>query len=750
MTSLNQLLEALQVEQPFAQDRINQPSHGDPDVPEIHALAFDQLVRMADLVTRGQRAVGAVVLGDAGIGKSHVLSRFWRWSHQSGAAFVFLHNLLVEPARMPRYLLATTVSVLADRGRSRGEYGYSVLYNLLRQAIVRLAKVEPDAAITPKHVEHAVRQLNPDGGRGADQVAQVLLRLFLELHQAEREQVHRPQLVEAALDWISGDSIDADAARKLGLPVPQGQEEICLRDDQDIELVFRGLTELARAAHRPFILCLDQVDNLSKSQVAELTRFLHVLIDHCPNLLCIFCGVRANLLRLRDEDVIPAANWDRVAEEQVDLRPVTPDEAHEIVVARLRVFLEPYARLPEIARLIALDPLFPLTTDWFAHAVGDVPEVRPRTVIREARRAWNQLQLETETGGMAWLAHWPEPPDAHPGRHAYIDPHSSVPREALIDLVVRSKLQEVHRQRMMNPGALPPDGDNIAALLRRALELCAGHEGNDIEAVLAPPRMRGGSPYAFLIQRHGRAQPDAVAVVATTRSATSTRLIGLMARDTTHRSKVLVTDEERRPIKVSTTTEDHLFRLRTESDFLRIKLSFEQHAQLDAIVQILGLARAGDIEVDLPEGTVGLDEQDALAALHRIEAFRAHPALDALLPKREVEMPVPETTLPTAAFETPGDGMPRPAPGPTEARSMILATLAHGLPVPSASIAASWLLEHEPGTTPSEALEVLRVVSLQLQLEGQITVKQLDGKEYLQLRRDASKASDPSDKSAQL
>ena len=748
MTSLNQLLEALQNEHPFAQDRINQPSHRDPDVVEIHAHPFEQLVHLAEQVAKSQRAIGTVVLGDAGIGKSHVLSRFWRWSQQSGGAFVFLHNLLVEPARMPRYLLASTVSVLADRGRSRGEYGYSVLYNLLRQAIVSLADLGPDAAINPRHVEYAVRQLNPEGGRGADQVAQVLLRLFLELHQAEREQVHRPHLVEAALDWMSGDGIDADAARKLGLAVSHQQEEICLRDDQDIELVFRGLTELARAANRPFILCLDQVDNLSKSQVAELTRFLHVLIDHCPNLLSVFCGVRANLLRLRDEDVIPAANWDRVAEEQVDLRPVLPEQAHEIIRARLGQFLEPYIRLPEVGKLIALDPLFPLTTAWFEHAVGDVPEVRPRTVIREARRAWARMQSEAKGGGLAWLAHWPEPPSVDAiHTHALLEGEGSTPREQLIDAVVRAKLQEARRQRLMNPGSLPPDGDNMAALLRQALELCVGHPNTDVEAIVAPARTRGVSPYAFVIHRRGKAQPDAVAVVATTRSATSTRLIGLMARDTAHATKVLVTDEERRPIKITATTEDHLFRLRSESDFLRIKLNFEQHAALDALVQILGLARAGDLEVDLPEGTLSLDEDEALESLHRMDAFRAHPALDALLPKTESTSRMVDTLSPHPSdVEAEAEAPPSDAPGPGDARSLILATLAHGLPVPSASIAASWLLEHAPGTSPSEALEVLRVVSLQLQLEGQILVKQLDGKEYLQLCRSLSNLSDPLDR----
>ncbi|MEO1339211.1 MAG: hypothetical protein AAFV29_26450, partial [Myxococcota bacterium] len=352
--------------------------------------------------------------------------------------------------------------------------------------------------------------------------------------------------------------------------------------------------ELARASNRPFILCLDQVDNLSKPQVTELTRFLHVLIDHCPNLLCIFCGVRANLLRLRDEDVIPAANWDRVAEEQIDLRPVSPGQARRIVTERLREHLAPYSKLLDVIQRVETDPLFPLTTDWFERTMGDVPEVRPRTVVREARRAWIQMQMAAAGDGMAWLSQWPQnaKPDATPSSD-----DDGPSRDALVDEVVKAKLQEAKRQRLANPGSLPPDADNIAALLRRALELCIDHPHNDIEQVTSPPRIRGGTPYAFVIHRRDKSLPDAVAVVATTRSATSTRLIGLMARDTTHTTKVLVTDEERRPIKVSTTTEDHLFRLRSECDFVRIKLDFEQHAQLDAIVQILGLAHAGDLEV---------------------------------------------------------------------------------------------------------------------------------------------------------
>ena len=65
--------------------------------------------------------------------------------------------------------------------------------------------------------------------------------------------------------WLSGEEIDADAATRLGLKVA-GQESAALPDDQDVEQVLLALAQLALIRDQPFVLCIDQVDNLDARQ----------------------------------------------------------------------------------------------------------------------------------------------------------------------------------------------------------------------------------------------------------------------------------------------------------------------------------------------------------------------------------------------------------------------------------------------------------------------------------------------------
>ena len=60
------------------------------------------------------------------------------------------------------------------------------------------------------------------------------------------------------------DEIDPDAARLLGLKV-DGQEPAMLRDDHEVEQVLLALTQLALASKQPFLLCIDQVENLEST-----------------------------------------------------------------------------------------------------------------------------------------------------------------------------------------------------------------------------------------------------------------------------------------------------------------------------------------------------------------------------------------------------------------------------------------------------------------------------------------------------
>ena len=74
---------------------------------------------------RDRSGVGAALLGGAGVGKSHLLSRLYRWANEPAkgggprACYVYLHNILADPERLPRYLLKYVVSRLSEGGRGR-------------------------------------------------------------------------------------------------------------------------------------------------------------------------------------------------------------------------------------------------------------------------------------------------------------------------------------------------------------------------------------------------------------------------------------------------------------------------------------------------------------------------------------------------------------------------------------------------------------------------------------------------------
>ena len=136
---LDAFLGALGNSNPFVATRVNEPSRYDVDVPGIHAKGFDRLVSLAGQAKKDGRGVGVVLLGGAGVGKSHLLSRLYRWAIEEvepdrpRACYVFLHNILADPERLPRYLLKCVVSLLSEGGRE--PLDKSPLFRLVHEAV---------------------------------------------------------------------------------------------------------------------------------------------------------------------------------------------------------------------------------------------------------------------------------------------------------------------------------------------------------------------------------------------------------------------------------------------------------------------------------------------------------------------------------------------------------------------------------------------------------------------------------------
>lgn len=730
---MDDFYDALRDSRPFAAVRVSEPSPFDVDVAAIHAAAFDKLVGRAGESLTHRRGVGVVLMGAAGVGKSHLLSRLSRWAAEpvgndrSRACYVFLHNILADPERLPRYLLKYVVNVLA-RGR-RGPLHQTPLFRLVDHAVrhaLKEAGAKP-SEMTLKGGGRAFRTLMEQEGVDAE-IQEVLFGFYRHAHPAQKPNARRDYVAAAAVGWLSGEEIDAEAARDLGLNA-QGQESVDLKDDQQVEQVVMALCRLALIRNQPFVLCVDQVDNLDAEKLMALTRFLHVLIDHVPNLLVITSGVRSTLDEFAESGVIPEAAWDRMAEHKVLVSRIKSADARRILEARLERFLEPFMQLEPVRRHVQEDSLFPIGRGWLDDRLADGIEFRPRDVLMWARDAWEDQQAALDRlGESTWIERWPNVDG--PGGGTTI-PLTEEEIAVAIDAKVGRKIEEQIEGHRLQPGSLPPDAGNLSGLVLTLLEQCRGEDLPYTIRNVKRLRKTAGRlpPYDLLV--HERRESDGLEVTTgilfvTTSGTSASKALGrLLGCDPSPDHRLLVTAQEQQPLTVGPQGLAYykdLKKLGPEA-FHHVKLTFEQYARLDALVGVVSQAKVGDLEVEVPRGTIRpVSEAEAIASHHRQDRYRAHPLLSHLL------------------TESPSEGsgevlvQPQKTVDEADARQFIMAQLAWQMGTTNHALAKGYVkampaLKLDPERTRSE----FRAIVTRLHDEGKVHATPQEDDLFVQL-----------------
>jgi hypothetical protein len=649
---------------PFTDNRVNGPAPNAVDVDAIHQAEFERLTALAREARDQGRGIGAVLWGEAGIGKSHLLARLARWAERDGqACFVYLHNLQASPANLPRSLLKAVVSTLiqGQSGNLNRTPLFKLMYAAVREAVHHdTSRVHPWSA-----VERAFGRLidglsahEPTRATLVDRQAyHVLFRFFQAA--CRTEETRNDALAALAVRWLSGDYLDAAEARLLGLPPgPRRDDPVALADNQQIKQVLVALSQLAVYRRQPFLLCLDQVDNLDEDQVAALARFLEALIDSAANLLAVTAGVQATLVGYHQRGVIQASAWDRLAQFDVRLQRIGTAGARQILSARLRHFLEPFRHLEAVQQQAQHDPLFPLGEAWAQAAFQDRIELRPRSVLNEARAGWQQEQeAQRAGGGPTWLAEWGRPS----GRAANgpAPPEPGVKQiEEVIDRKVEQKLAEHRALRQAEPHTLPADGDNLSGLVQALLEQCqrVGPLHGRLEVERLPHPRYGPRPAFDLLVRHrsgeGNQETRVGLLFLTTASGQSaTACLRRLLEDDRPLEYVLLITDQRQPMPLGNKGEEYLAELRRGGRFRHVELSFADYAGLDALQAVVGLARSGDLEVEeAPGKTRRLSEREVMESHQRRERYlRAAVLRDLLAADAPSRSTIPETPAPAAS-----------------------------------------------------------------------------------------------------
>ncbi|WP_425615846.1 AAA family ATPase [Anatilimnocola sp. NA78] len=639
----DQFFAAIASSNPFERNRISDPTDMDSDVESIHAAAFDRLTSLADETLRAEAGNGAMLLGNAGVGKSHLLARFWRWAKDRQACFVFLHNIQVRPSDMSRYLLKCCISRLAEDRLDR--LRTTPLFELLKESV---RKTSTDLFVKHKDDLRKASAAIAERLQLDPQIFFMLFRFFFSVQIAvnssdpAKRDTHN-QLAALAVRWLKGELLDAEEAKSLGIRLRPSEEVTELGEDQ-IVTVLATIARLSAVIDRPFVLCIDQADNMQEDQLTALSRALQNFIDRRVNLLVVVSGVHDEMLRLIDQGVIPAAAADRFQHRQpIVVRRIGRSEAKQLVSERLQSFFARFDGLPAQCKpFFNDDDLFPLGREWFENMEAGAIELRPRDVLTWASDRWRTIQGQIRTeSAAAWLRRWNQAaPETSPQEL------TAEELQRAIDAKVAAKFEEAITSRRLQPGSLPADSDNLLRLVAQSLKHCEGDAfGYTLEKVDVT-----NHPVHLLVQegvgeRKIRNHVQFVVTGSKTSAAASLRrLLDHGQPDL----RVLVTDEERAPLCLGAAGKQHLQQLvqRGERGFRHVKLRFEDYAALDAMLNVVGEAKSGDLEIEpLPRRIMPLTEVQVLESFHRQDAFRKHVLLRQFLTEEGPAAP-PATVYP--------------------------------------------------------------------------------------------------------
>ncbi len=649
-TDLNGVFERALNVNPFLDNRVNGPSKDGADVEGIHQAAFEQLTGLATEALATKRGIGAMLWGEAGVGKSHLLARLARWSAADRATFVYLHNLQAAPDQLPRSLLRAVVAALT-RGRASGYYG-TPLSKLVHAGLIEA--IRPNLGRHPwdylQRAWNAFVDRLPDehpGQAGADRHAyEVLFRFYYSAYRvrnpyADGSRREDGAVARQAVQWLSGAALEPDEARSLGLPpaVPR-DEPVALADAEQIKHVLVALARLAAAGRQPFVLAFDQVDNLDTDQASALARFLEAVIDAAPNLLVVTAGVRATLFHWRQTGVIQHSSWDRLAQFEVALQRVNGTEAGALVRARLEDFFRPYEALGGLRQRRQHDEYFPLGRSWYARQLRDKTDLRPRDVISLAREAWRGEQERLRSAGVgAWLNDEPAIAVAATELSAIIEDDRE-PSPEVLDRVLDDRIAQLCMPQSP-PAPQSGDDDDLAELLRTVLVQCrdAGHRYGvtDVERVRpVPQNARPLYDFSVVLRPTPDARPTRVGVlvIAATHATTVATALRHLTEELPLVDRFVLVTLEWIGLPLGAAGKSYLSMIQSHfgDRFQDVELSHKEYLYLDALRETAKQARSNDLEIEIAPGKGNYVGEDAvIASHHRRDRYRGSRVLRRLL-----------------------------------------------------------------------------------------------------------------------
>jgi hypothetical protein len=319
---------------PFRQTIVASPWETTPgDVPEIHGQVFNQCLAGIDHVRQNRRSAGILIHGEAGSGKTHLLSRLRTQLAPTAPSATHRHECLYVWVRLqtsPRMIWRTLRRTLVDDWFRPVAGAHSQFQRILFHRLAEIRTAEGDLE---RWYEYMLDEV-PEGL--AELMEQIAVRLDLDRNTAiafKHIAFGRHQRDLRA--WLAGTSLPQAALERLDLAQDDASDEE--REDEARQVVLM----LCRLAGNglPIVLSFDQVEALQMTpedhdSLFAFGQLVSTLHDGTTNTLLVSCVQSAFATELKDH--ARAADYDRmISLGALSLDPLNRAQAEQLIARRL-------------------------------------------------------------------------------------------------------------------------------------------------------------------------------------------------------------------------------------------------------------------------------------------------------------------------------------------------------------------------------------------------------------------------------
>lgn len=400
----HQKLETLKLRNPFISASISDPwTDTEPDVPSIHQDVFDFILQAIEQKrTRPQSGIAGLILGEAGAGKTHLITRLHKRALKDFKTLLFSYIQPIEdPGQTFRYLLKEIVinlcrPIVANKPVTQLDI---LLGRVLTELLIKKIRIKQITSVEQRELIKK-QKADPTFFYRSALLQKVMNSMALEKFGSDFLLTEYPNLDEQflktffrfrlahlrapALSWLKGVVLDEADAQALDVAGRLKANDSFL--EQEARTILFSLGLLLARYNYVLLVCFDRMENLeTEAHLFAFGKMVELLVDQVPAMLPL-AFFRGQLWEERFKPRLNEHVVSRLATNRMILKGCDLEAALNIVQARLAFAYE----------LTPSDDFFPFEKEQLEASFGR-EVLSPREVIIEANEQLKRILGDART-----------------------------------------------------------------------------------------------------------------------------------------------------------------------------------------------------------------------------------------------------------------------------------------------------------------------------------------------------------------